>query len=101
MDFIFAPGEKRTTDIELEETFVPGDDKESQPSSMALVQRIKHESKSGEHNQHEAIRVNLITRLLDEVDELTVNSDGIDGEMNFGEDVAYNTLFHYGFLREI
>ena len=101
MHFIFAPDEKRTTDVELEETFVPDDEEEAPTSSMALIQRIKHESKSGEHTQHEAIRVNLITRLLDEVGDLEVDSHGVNSDTSFGQDVAYNTLFHYGFLKEI
>ena len=101
MDFIFAPDEKRTTDVELEETFVPDEEVKNTPSSMALVQRIKHESKSGGHPQHEAIRVNLITRLLDEVSELDSESGDVVGDTSFGETVAYNTLFHYGFLKTI
>ena len=68
---------------------------------MALVQRIKHESKSGEHTQHEAIRVNFISRLLDSVDELDIDRGQIVGETTFGEEIAYNTLFSYGFLKEI
>lgn len=101
MDFIFAPDEKRTTDVELEETFSPETGENKIPSSLALSKRVKRESKSGEHDQHEAIRVNLITRLLDEVDELEVDASGINCETTFGEDVAYNTLFHYGFLKQV
>lgn len=101
MDFIFAPEEKRSTDVELEETFFPLDKEDAAPSAMSLAQRIKREVKSGEHSQHEAIRVNLITRLLDTVDELEVDRSGIVGDTTFGEDIAYNTLFNYGFLKEI
>lgn len=97
LEFIFSPDEKRVTDIELEETFVP-EDETNPSSSMSLMQRIKHETKSGEHAQHEAIRVNLVSRLLDEVDELSLDSDE---DMSFGEKLAYNTLFHYGFVKEI
>lgn len=97
MDFIFAPDEKRVSDVEIEETFIPDDSEDAAPSSMLLAQRIKHEAKSGEHTQHEAIRVNFITRLLDEVDEL--DTDNL--EMDLGEELAYNTLFHYGFLRQV
>lgn len=101
MDFIFSPNEKRKTAVELEETFVPDDSEDATPSQMGLIQRIRHESKTDEHTQHEAIRVNLITRLLDEVDEMDADSEGDEGVITFGEKVAYNTLFHYGFLKRV
>ena len=101
MDFIFAPDEKRSANIELEETFVPSEEEDATQSAMELIQRIKHEVKSSEHTQHEAIRAQFMSRLLDEVDELETDSRGIVGEMSFGEDVAYNTLFHYGFLKKV
>lgn len=103
MDFIFAPDEKRATDLDLEETFgLYGDEEDNEQSQkMTLVQRIKHEYKKGEHSQHEAIRVNLVSRLLDSVDELDAEGENSSTEMTFGEEVAYNTLFNYGFLKEI
>lgn len=104
LDFVFAPNEKRNTDIELEETFVPGDDEDGEidtSSPLRIIQRIKHEVKNGERAQHEAIRVNLISRLLDSVDGLNVESGEVVGDMSFGEEVSYNTLFNYGFLKLI
>jgi len=104
LDFIFAPSEKRNTDIELEETFVPGEDEGGEidtSSPLRIIQRVKHEVKNGERAQHEAIRVNLMSRLLDSVDGLSVESGEVVGDMNFGEEVAYNTLFNYGFLKLI
>jgi hypothetical protein len=99
MDFIFAPDEKRTTDVELEETFIPDDNEDASPSSMSLIERIKHESKKGAHEQHEVIRMNFISRLLDEVDELEY--DGLSRDSDFGQVISYNTLFNYGFLKEV
>ena len=94
MDFVFDSNEKRLSDIELEETFVPEEGGKEKPSQMTLVQRIKHEVKSGQQTQHEAIRVNFITRMLDSIDEA-------NAEMTLGEEIAYNTLFYYGMLKEI
>ena len=100
MDFIFAPEEKRNTNVELEETFIPQDEDDLK-SPMSLIQKIKREVKTDEHQQHEAIRVNLMSRLLDSVHDLEVESGEITDEMTFGQEVAYNTLFNYGFLKEI
>ena len=101
LDFIFSSNEKKVSDIALTETFksTPQKDGELGTSPLELIEKVKHETKSGEHAQHEAIRTNLITRLLDDIEELDVNMD--DSDMTFGEMVAYNTLFHYGFLKEV
>lgn len=105
LDFIFSPDEKRNTDIVLEETFVPSENENGEidtSSALKLIQRVKHESKNGERAQHEAIRVNLITRLLDSVDGLNVeNGEIVSDDLSFGEEIAYNTMFNYGFLKLI
>lgn len=98
MEFIFAPEEKRSSDVQLEETFLP-EDEDNPSSKLQLMQRIRHESKNGEHAQHEAIRVQMISRLLDAVDELDIDGESIVGDCNFGEEVSFNTLFNYGFLK--
>ena len=78
--------------------FVPAkDDSESQ---MELIQRIKHEKKFGEHQQHEAIKINFITTLFDIISEMSVEEDD-ESERTLGEELAYNTMFHYGFLKKI
>ena len=84
----------------MEETFIPFDEEDIK-SQMALAKKVKHESKSGEHTQHEAIRLNLMTMLLDSVHDLDVDNGDITDEMTFGQILAYNTLFNYGFLKEI
>ena len=93
MDFIFAPDEKRTSDVEIEEAFIPD---ENNPSSMLLAQKVKHETKNGEHEQHEAVRANFMLRLLDEIDD--VDDEDLES-LSLGEKIAYNTLFEYGFLK--
>ena len=101
LDFIFSPDEKKVSDIALTETFraLPKKDSESELSPIELIEKIKHESKSGEHTQHEAIRLNLITRLLDDMEEVDADMD--ETNMTLGEIVAYNTLFHYGFFKKV
>lgn len=96
MDFIFSPDEKRNSDIALEETFLADDD----DKTLSLVQKVKHETKNGEHTQHEAIRAAIVGRLFDYVDEVENDAFG-DDEVMFGTNVAYNTLFHYGFLKTV
>lgn len=97
LDFVFDRNEKRVENIELEETFLPPDD---DSNTLELAQRIKHEVKSGQHDQHEAIRMSFVTGLIEAVGELDTGDDS-DDERSFGEEVAYNTLFHYGFYKVI
>jgi len=100
MEFIFAPEEKRSSEVQLEETFMPLD--EANPSSkLSLMERVRRERKNDEHDQHEAIRLQFIARLLDAVDQIDVEDGVLGTENEFGEEVAYNTLFNYGFLKAV
>ena len=96
-DFIFDRDEKRIGDVELEETFVAGE--EGSESPMELIQRIKREVKSGQHEQHEAIRMAFVNGLIEGVNEMQMNeTDSYESE-SLGEEVCLNTLFHYGFYK--
>jgi hypothetical protein len=99
MNFIFAPDEKRCSNLELEETYLPLND--SMTGKLELAQRLKRELKNGEHSQHEVIRTNMVNRLLDEVGELEVEDESIIGEYSFGEELAFNTLLNYGFIKVV
>ena len=101
LDFIFSPDEKRNSDIGLEETLIPDGSDNIKQSQMVLARRVKNETKSGEHSQHEAIRLDLMQRLLDLVNELEVEDGQIVSNLTFGEAIAFNTLFNYGFLKEL
>ena len=68
IDFIFDKNEKRVGDVELEETFMPSEGDNSSP--LELVQRIKREVKSGQHEQHEAIRMTFVKALIEGVSEI-------------------------------
>ena len=100
LDFVFSPDEQRSVDVQLEERYVPVEDDDDEHPSLGLIEKYRKELKSGEHEQHEAVRLNLITRLLDSVEQLdpTVSPDQQDSTL--GEVVAYNTLIQYGFLHK-
>jgi hypothetical protein len=98
MDFIFDSEEKRSSDVELEETFVP---KDNNQDMLKMSERVKREKKFGQNANHEAVRLNFISRLIDSVEELVLPTDEEDEEMTFGEYVAFNTLSHYGFVKSV
>ena len=97
IDFIFDKNEKRVGDVELEETFMPSEGDNSSP--LELVQRIKREVKSGQHEQHEAIRMTFVKALIEGVSEIEGDVEDSVETSNFGEEVCLNTLFHYGFYK--
>lgn len=100
MDFIFSPDEKRSTDISLEEVFLPNN--EEDVSNTKLSQRIKREEKKGEHPQHEIIRYDLFKMLYDQISQFDFNNNSVVvDDFNFGDEVAYNTLINYGFIKII
>ena len=109
LDFIFSPNEKRTSDINLEEVYgkevydeEDGEVPVSNNQELSLLQRVRREAKNGEHSQHEAIRLDLFTRLYEAVSDMAVDSGTIiKSDMTFSEEIAYNTLFQYGFLKTV
>lgn len=102
MDFIFNPEEKRNTNVELEETFLPAEKEDGDNNNpMVLVQKIKHEIKEGQHTQHEAIRHNMVNVLLEYISDIEIGNGRLPVDMGFMEEIAYNTMFNYGFLKEI
>ena len=56
--------------------------------------------KNSQHDQHEAIRMNFINGLIEAVGDLDTGDESYD-DRSLGEEVAYNTLFHYGFYKII
>lgn len=109
LDFIFSPNEKRTTDINLEEVYgkevyedEDGEETVRNKQDLSLIQKIRRETKNGEHSQHEAIRLDLFSRLYESVGDLDVEGGSVlKSDLNFSEEIAYNTLFHYGFLKTV
>lgn len=98
LDFIFSPDEKRSTTISLEEVSIP--DSVEVKSCTKISQKTKKEEKKDEHPQHEVIRFELFKMLYDQVSQFDLDNKSIVvDDFNFGDELAYNTLINYGFIK--
>ena len=96
-DFVFSQ-EERDVDINLEETY--GVDEETKESK--LLTKVKRENKSSDHTQHEAIRYEFIRNLLSTFDDIEFDEDTHQPFLvTLSQEIAWNTLFTYGFLKKV
>ena len=95
-DFVFAK-EDRDVDTNIEETHKLDDD-----NLPILVSKTVRETKSSDHTQHESIRYEFIRNLINLFDDVD-----LDNETNrpyitsYGQELALNTLYEYGIIKNI
>lgn len=101
LGFIFCPEEKRDIDVNITEKYqnVKSDDGQER---TVLVEKTRVENKSSDHSQHETLRYDLFRRLLDTFDELDFDEDTKEPIISsFTDELAFNTMFKYGFIKSI
>ena len=96
MAFVFKNDDERMTNIDLEERYSSNQTNDQ----LSLVERIKHEKKFSEYQQHEVMRFNFVNNLFETIDQMPLEGDE-DEERSLGEELAYNTMFHYGFIKKV
>lgn len=95
-DFVFAK-EDRDVDTNIEETHKLDDD-----NIPILVSKTVRENKSSDHTQHEAIRYEFMRNLINLFDDVE-----LDHETNrpyiasYSQELALNTLYEYGIIKNI
>ena len=101
LGFVFCPEEKRDIDVNITEKYqnVKSDDGQER---TVLVEKTIVENKSGNHSQHETLRYDLFRRLLDTFDELDFDEDTKEPIISsFTDELVFNTMFKYGFIKSI
>ena len=100
-NFIFCPEEKRDIDVNIAEKYQNVKDADNKDRTV-LVEKTRVENKSSDHSQHETIRYDLFRRLLDTFDELDFDEDTKEPLISsFTDELAFNTMFKYGFIKLI
>ena len=46
------------------------------------------------------MRFNFVNNLFETIDQMSFEEDE-DEERSLGEELAYNTMFHYGFIKKV
>lgn len=99
LDFIFCPEEKRDVDVNIEETYV---NDENEKDKIILSSKTRRENKTSNHSQHETLRYDLFRRLFDIFDETAWNDETNSPDIeSLTEEIGFNTLLQYGFIKKI
>ena len=95
MDFIFCPEEKRGVEVSIEEKYTNDADK------LSLASRTKKESKIS-NAQHENFRYDFFRKMIDVFDETDWDEEEeMPGIQTTSEEICFNTLLQYGFIKKV
>lgn len=96
-DFVFSK-EERDVDTNLEESY--GIDENT--NDMKLISKVKKETKSSDHTQHEMAKYEFIRSLLVLFDDVELDENtGTAAFATLSQQLAWNTLVTYGFLKTV
>lgn len=95
-NYIFSK-EERNIDTSIEETHSLNDKGE-----LNLTNKVIKENKNSDRSQHEAVKYEFIRELFNILEETDIDDEiGQPLIDKVGQEIAWNTLFRYGFLKNV